>query len=183
MRTFCILLFIITLFTSGWSQSDQTAIVYTAHFTELASASGLEIQQDSLEQYLLTDSSNPYLKNTDLYLTNPQSGREYIVIVDKSSPFPQLKFSSHVTNLMNNENEHQVAFYSLDEYFILTELHADWAADAQFVPKDQEEITGYARSFYNAETGVQVTIILLAGELPLLSTPAEMMSIRFKEDE
>lgn len=183
MRTIFILLFKITLFTSGWSQVTKNDIVYTRHFTEAISESGLEVHLDSLEQYLLTDYSNPYIKNVDLYLTNPQSGHEYIVIIEKNSPFPQLKFSSHVTNLMNNENEHQVAFYSLDEYFILTELHADWAADAQFVPKDNEEITGYARSFYNVELGVQVTIILLAKELPLLSTPAELMAIRFKEVE
>lgn len=182
MKTFLFYILLIVLpLTCGWSQATGDTILYTRQFTTLAEKAGLEIRTDSLDHYILTDHSNPYLGKTDLYLVNTQDEKEFIVLIDEKSMFPQLKFSSHVTNLMNNENEHSVAFYSLDDYFILTELRADWAVDAQFLIKDEEDITGYARSFYNAETAVQVTIILLAHELPLLRTPAEMAAIRFKE--
>lgn len=182
MKTFLfyILLIVIPL-TDGWTQSTDHAILYTSQFTSLIQSAGLEVRTDSLDHYILTDHSNPYLGKTDLYLVNNQDEKEFIVLIDEKSMFPQLKFSSHVTNLMNNENEHSVAFYSLDEYFILTELRADWAVDAQFMVKDQKDITAYARSFYNGDTGVQVTVILLAREFPLLSTPAELSAIRFKE--
>ncbi|MBY5957772.1 hypothetical protein KUV50_06505 [Membranicola marinus] len=166
--------------TSGWSQTTGDSIWYTLPFTTLMENTGIEVRTDSLDHYLLTDHSNPYLGKTDLYLVNEQDEKEFIVLIDEESIFPQIKFSSHVANLMNNENDHSIAFYSLDEYFILTELRADWAADAQFLIKDQEAINGYARSFYNAETNVQVTVILLAQELPLLKTPVELTALRFK---
>ncbi len=182
MKTFLFYILLIVLpLTRGWSQSTDNAILYTSQFTTLAENAGIEVRTDSLDHYILTDHSNPYLGKTDLYLVNKQDEKEFIVIIDEKSMFPQLKFSSHVTNLMNNENEHSVAFYSLDEYFILTELHADWAVDAQFMVKDHEDIIGYARSFYKADTETQVTVILLAREFPLLSTPAELAAIRFKE--
>lgn len=182
MKTFLFYILLIVIpFTDGWTQSTDHTIVYTSQFTSLIESAGLEVRTDSLDHYILTDHSNPYLGKTDLYLVNKQDEKEFIVLVDEKSMFPQLKFSSHVTNLMNNENEHSVAFYSLDEYFILKELRADWAMDAQFMVKDQQDITAYARSFYNADTSIQVTVILLARELPLLRTPAALSAIRFKE--
>ena len=65
MKAFFILLFNVLFLISSWSQSDPAAILYTRQFTELVAASGLEFYQDSLEQYLLTDQLNPYIKNTE----------------------------------------------------------------------------------------------------------------------
>src|SRR5690606_5537091 len=183
MKSFLILtLLTCWLSTTCWTQNDISSIIYTRQFTKLLESSGLEIRTDSLEHYILTDKTHPYLRNIDLYLVNPQANTELIVLVDENSRFPQMKFSGHVTNLMNNEKDHTVACYSLDEYFILTELGADWAADSQFIPKDQEEVLGYSRSFFNNDSGIQVTVILLASELHLLSTPREMMAMRFQEE-
>lgn len=165
----------------GHAQNDEGPLIYTQQFTNLLNSSGLEIRTDSLQNYILTDRTNPYLKDIDLYLVNPQTGEELIVLIDENSKFPQMKFSGHITNLMNNQNDHPVAFYSLDQYFILTELGAGWALDSQFIPKDQEEILGYSRSFFNPDSGVQVTVILLAAELPLLSTPSELTALRFRK--
>ncbi len=182
MKTFLIFIALTILtYDIGWSQNDGQTLIYTRHFTDLIESVGLEIHTDSLDHYILTNKTNPYLKKSNLYLVNSQAAREYIVIIDENSMFPQIKFSGYVTNLMNNENDHQVAFYSLDKYFILTELNADWAVDAQFMLKDRVDITGYARSFYQADSGVQVTVILLARELPLLTTPSELTAIRFRE--
>lgn len=182
MKTF---LFFITLsiltIDFGWTQNDGQAFLFTRHFTDLIESHNLVIHTDSLDHYILTNKTNPYLKSTDLYLVNPQKDQEYLVLIDENSMFPQLKFSSHVTNLMNNENEHTIAFYSLDKYFILTELRADWAMDAQFLVKDHQNVKGYARSFYRSDSDVQVTVILLAKEFPLLTTPPEMTAIRFEE--
>ncbi len=169
--------------SSGWAQQGNHSIIYTQQFTNLLKSSGLEILLDSLENYRLTDKSNPYLSDTDLYLVNSQEEKELIVIVDENSRFPQMKFSSHITNLMNNDNEHSVAFYSLDQYFILTQLRADWAIDGQFIPKDNPDIKVYSRSFYHGNSGIQVTLILLARELPLLNTPPEMTAFRFREKQ
>ncbi len=166
---------------SGLAQGEGSPLVYTKQFTETLHSSGLEIRQDSLENYILTNRTNPYLKNIDLYLFHPQTGKEVIVLIDENSIFPQMKFSGHITNLMNNDNDHAVAFYSLDSYFILTELGAAWAMDSQFIPKDKQEILGYSRSFYNPDSGIQVTIILLASELPILSTPRELTALRFRQ--
>lgn len=182
MKTFLIFI-TLTILTvdAGWAQNEGSSLIYTRHFTDLIASTGLEIRTDSLDHYILTNKTNPYLKKSDLYLVNSQEAREFIVIIDENSMFPQIKFSGYVTNLMNNENEHEVAFYSLDKYFILTELNADWAIDSQFMLKDQDDVKGYARSFYQSDSGVQVTLILLARELPLLSTPSEMTAIRFGE--
>lgn len=172
----------ISMTDNVWSQNEVQSIIYTQQFTNLLESSNLVIRTDSLENYILTDYSNPYLQNIDLYLTNPQAGKELIILIDENSRFPRMKFSGHITNLMNNQNDHAVAFYSLGEYFILTELGADWALDSQFIPKDKEDILGYSRSFFDGDSGIQVTLILLAEELPLLSTPRELMAIRFKEE-
>lgn len=165
----------------GFTQISPDSLIYTRQFTELLKSANLEIRMDSLDHYVLTNKTNPYVKNTDLYLINPKNGNEFIVLVDDNSLFPHLKLSSHVTNLMDNQNDHTVAFYSLDEYFILTELRADWAMDVQFIPKDRDEITGYARSFYDANSSIQITVLLLARVFPLLSTPSELTAIRFIE--
>lgn len=166
--------------THSLSQNDGNPLIYTHQFTKLLKSSGLEIRSDSLENYILTDRKNPYLQGADLYLVNPQAGTELIVFIDENTQFPQMKFSSHITNIMNNDNEHAVAFYSLDQYFILTELGAGWALDSQFIPKDQAEVLGYSRSFFNPDSGIQVTLMLFAPELPLLSTPRELMAFRFR---
>lgn len=80
---------------------------------------------------------------------------------------------------MNNSIDHAVAFYSLDPYFVVSELNADWAADCSFVPKGKEAAMGYGRSFYNEERNVQIITIIIAQDIPLLNTPTPINALRF----
>src|SRR5690625_2011034 len=84
---------------------------------------------------------------------------------------------------MDNETDHTLAFYSLDDDFVSEILHADWAVDTQFIPRDQPDKTGYARSFYQEKSALQITLILLTKNLPLLSTPKEMRCLRFRPEQ
>ncbi|HLU92592.1 MAG TPA: hypothetical protein VKZ54_00645, partial [Membranihabitans sp.] len=94
MKSFLILtLLTCCLSTTCWTQNDISSIIYTRQFTKLLESSGLEIRTDSLENYILTDKTHPYLRNIDLYLVNPQANTELIVLVDENSRFPQMKFS------------------------------------------------------------------------------------------
>lgn len=176
------ILYLLLLIGTGLAAQESEEMVYTRSFTKLAESLRIEVSKDSLEGYLLTDRPNKYVPKAKLRLVQPASGNEFLVVVDREGVFPHIRLGSLVTNLMDNSQEHTLAFYSLDEEYLRSVLHADWAADAQFLPKEQPDIQGYARSFYRQKDDVQITLILLAAELPLLHTPRELQAVHFKPD-
>jgi|GEM_PF-3111173 len=182
-NSYIISLFLLMGFLRGYSQGSSDDFYYNHTFTRFVEEFDLDFRTDSLQNYVLTSKKNKYLPKANLVLTHPESENEFIVLLDQGATFPQIVLSSHVTNLMDNEVEHTLAFYSLDPDFVSEVLHADWATDTQFIPKDQTELTGYARSFYQEKTNLQVTLILLTKNLPLLSTPKEMRALRFRTSE
>lgn len=181
MKKTCLFSFLFTVafIIYGYSQDTSVDFYYHKNFTKSIEKYRLDIRVDSLPHYVLSNKNNKYLKNVNLNLIQPETDNNFFVILDENPTFPQINLSSHVTNLMDNDIEHTLAFYSLDADFVSEVLNADWAVDTQFVPKDHPDLNGYARSFYNEERNLQITLILLTRDLPLLSTPMEMRSLRF----
>lgn len=174
------IIYLLLLISTGLAAQESEEMIYTRSFTKLTESLRIEISKDSLEGYLLIDQKNKYVPKAQLRLIQPASGNEFLIVVDRKGVFPHIQLGSHVTNLMDNSQEHMLAFYSLDEEYLRSVLRADWAADAQFLPKEQPDIQGYARSFFREEDNTQITLILLAAELPLLHTPRELQSVHFK---
>lgn len=161
------------------SQINEQKFIFNQHFTDLTELHDIKVDLDSLDNFVLTDKTRDFAQDWDLSLINPQNDSRILIKLKKSPPFPHITFSSAVTNLMNNSVDHAVAFYSLDQYFIASELNADWAVDCSFVPKGEESETGYGRSFYNEKRDIQIIIILIARDIPLLHTPGSINAFRF----
>lgn len=177
------LLLLLIVVIQGTAQNAEDDFYYNHTFTRAIEKFQLDLRLDSLQNYVLTSKKNKYLPKADLVLVHPDSENEFIILLDQGISLPQITLSSHVTNLMDNETDHTLAFYSLDSDFVSEILHADWAVDTQFIPRDQTDQTGYARSFYREKSDLQITLILLTKNLPLLSTPREMRSLRFRSEE
>lgn len=177
------LLLLLIFVAQAPAQNAKNDFHYNHTFTRAIEKLQLDFRIDSLQNYLLTSKKNKYLPKADLVLIHPDSQNEFIILLDQGISLPQITLSSHVTNLMDNETDHTLAFYSLDDDFVSEILHADWAVDTQFIPRDQPDKTGYARSFYQEKSDLQITLILLTKNLPLLSTPKEMRSLRFRPEE
>ncbi|GAA5221158.1 hypothetical protein [Membranihabitans marinus] len=166
-----------------FSQNKDSDFYFNEYFSSLVKKVGLNIEIDSLKGYVLSNQNQLFGNEWDLVLTH--AGEQNIVYVKyhPNSNHPPIHFSHLVTNVMENTESNSTAFYTLDPIFIATVLHANWANDARFKPKEYENHTAYARSFYNETRQDQITILLIGKDIPYLSTPKEIQAFKFQPVE
>lgn len=166
-----------------FSQNKDSDFYFNETFSTLVNKVGLNIKIDSLKGYVLSDQNQLFGNEWDLVLTHPGLQNAIYVKYHPSSSHPPIHFSHLVTNVMENTEQNSTAFYSLDSEFIETVLHANWANDARFKPKEYEDHTAYARSFYSETNQDQITILLIGKDIPFLSTPKEIQAFTFHPNE